>query len=190
MNKAIVFDLETQFLFQEVGNDPKKLKVSVVGIYDYTNNEYRTYLENELPELFRRFEHAEFLVGFNSLKFDLSVLAPYYVGNIFQFAHLDLLTEVEKTLGFRVSLDDLAKNTLGIKKTGHGLLAIEYFHNKEWDMLKEYCLNDVHITKELYEYGKKTGRLYYNSSRGKQEIPVNFSLCKSENSSVSLSLPF
>lgn len=190
MNKAIVFDLETQFLFQEVGNDPKKLKVSVVGIYDYSNNEYRTYLENELPELFRRFEHAEFLIGFNSLKFDLSVLAPYYVGNIFQFAHLDLLDCVEKALGFRVSLNDLAKNTLGTQKSGHGLMAIEYFHNQQWDKLKAYCLDDVRITKELYEYGKKSGKIYYNSSRGKQEIPVNFSMDKSPKTSVSLSLPF
>ncbi len=190
MTKPIVFDLETQHLFQEVGHDPKKLKVSVVGIYDYADCQYRVYLEQELSDLFRKFEHASLIIGFNSLKFDLAVLSPYYVGNIFQFPHLDLLGEVEKTLGFRVSLNDLAQNTLEIKKSGHGLMAIEYFHNKEWDKLKAYCLDDVRITKELYEYGKKEGKLYYNSSRGKQGIPVNFLTDKMTNTSISLSLPF
>ena len=48
MSKPIVFDLETQFLFQEVGHDPKKLKVSVVGIYDYADSQYSVNLEKEL----------------------------------------------------------------------------------------------------------------------------------------------
>jgi len=190
MSKPIVFDLETQFLFQEVGHDPKKLKVSVVGIYDYADSQYSVYLENELSVLFRRFEQASLIIGFNSLKFDLAVLSPYYVGNIFQFPHLDLLGEVEKALGFRVSKNDLAKNTLGTEKSGLGLLAIEYFQNKQWDKLKAYCLNDVQITKDLYEYGKKESKLYYNSSRGRQSITVNFLADQMTNTSISLSLPF
>src|SRR3972149_671824 len=92
----IVFDVETQHTFQDVGQDVKKLKVSVVGIYDYATNEFMTYREHELQKLFSRFEHASYLIGFNIDKFDLPVLSPYYPGDPRQFATLDMLSEVEK----------------------------------------------------------------------------------------------
>ncbi len=186
----IVFDIETQYSFQEVGYDHKKLKVSVVGTYDYATDKYQTFLENELPQLFAKMEHASFLIGFNSNKFDLPVLSPYYLGDIFQFSSLDLLEEVEKSLGFRVALDDLARATLGEKKSGHGFLAIEYFRKKEFDKLKEYCLHDVKLTKELFEFGKEQRKLLFQTSRGVKEIPVEFGEPKKTRQSVSLSLPF
>ena len=185
----IVFDVETQHTFQEVGWDAKKLKVSVVGIYDYATKEFLTYREHELQKLFSRFEHASFLIGFNIDKFDLPVLAPYYPGDPRQFATLDMLSEVEKALGFRVALDDLARATLGVKKTGHGFLAIEYFKKGEWDKLASYCLSDVKITKELFEFGVKSQKLYFNTAKGNREIPVKFEK-GTISSAVSLSLPF
>ena len=50
MAHPIVIDIETQYLFQEVGYDHRKLKVSVVGTYDYAKDLYRAYTENELRE--------------------------------------------------------------------------------------------------------------------------------------------
>lgn len=186
----IVLDLETQHSFQEMGSDPKKLKVSVVGIFEYATNEYKSFREEELTQLFPLLEKASILVGFNINKFDLPVLSPYYLGDITQFHTLDILDEVEKSLGFRISLDDLAKATLGTQKSGHGLVAIDYFQKGQWDKLISYCLDDVRITKELYEYGLKNSKLYFNDLRGKKEITVNFEKEVSPESSVSLSLPF
>ena len=190
MSHPIVIDIETQHIFQEVGYDHKKLKVSVVGTFDYGTNEYKAYFENELSVLFTKLEHASCIIGFNINKFDLPVLSPYYLGNISQFSTLDLLEEVEKSLGFRVALDDLARATLQMKKSGHGFLAIDYYKNKEWDKLKNYCLDDVKITKALYEFGKNNKKVYFLTSKGVKEIPVNFNLKKSANNAVSLSLPF
>lgn len=190
MSHPIVFDIETQFTFQEVKYDHKKLKVSVVGIYDYANDEYRIYRENELGELFPRFERASYLIGYNINKFDLPVLSPYYLGNLGQFATLDMLDEVERSLGHRVALDDLARATLGTKKSGHGLLAIEYFRKGEWEKLKSYCLDDVKITRELFEYGKKHGKLSLLAASGLKDIPVKFEREIVGSTSVSLSLPF
>ena len=187
--KPLVLDLETQFTFQEVGYDPKKLKVSVVGLYNYSTEKYEAYREERFAELFSVLEHASEIIGFNIDKFDLPVLSPYYVGNMNQFITMDLLAEVEKVLGFRVALDDLARATLGEKKNGHGLMAIDFFRNGEWDKLIRYCLHDVEITKALYEYGKKEGKVYLLSAAGKREIPVSFVSRKSSQSAVSLSLP-
>ncbi len=190
MSHPIVLDLETQYTFQEVGYDPAKLKVSVVGIYDYKTDKYRAYRENEFPELFSVIEHASLLIGFNIKKFDLPVLAPYYLGDIMQFPTLDILEKVEKSLGFRASLDNLSQATLGVKKNGHGFLAIDYFHKGEWDKLEEYCLHDVKMTKELYEFGKKEGKLYFQTQTGKKEVPISFGDEKTSQSAISLSLPF
>lgn len=190
MYYPIVLDLETQHSFQEVGFDHWKLKVSVVGVYDYGKDEYKIFRENELSKLFTLLEHTPLIIGFNIKKFDLPVLSPYYIGNILQFQTLDLLEEVEKSLGFRVALDDLARATLGVKKSGHGFLAIDYFLNGDWEKLEKYCLDDVRVTKELYEYGKKEGKLYFQTASGKKEIAVSFDNSLPKNSTVSLSLPF
>lgn len=190
MNSPIIFDVETQHSFQEVGGDVKKLKISVVGMYDYATDMFKAYRENDLPEFFNRLEHASYLIGFNIKKFDLPVLSPYYIGDIAQFPTLDILEEVEKKLGYRIALDDLAKATLGIQKSGHGFMAIDYFRNGEWDKLKSYCLDDVKITKELYEYGKREKKLYFLDRFGKKEIQVVFDKSPVSSNAVSLSLPF
>ena len=190
MAHPIVLDLETQHKFQDVGYDVKKLKISVVGIYDYATQQYQTFTENQLAQLFPILEHASMIIGFNIRKFDLPVLAPYYLGNVEQFQMLDILEEIEKALGHRLALDDVVRSTLGLKKSGHGLLAIDYFREGKWQQLKDYCLSDVKITMELYEYGLKNGKLYYETHRGKREIPVRFKQVKHEPTAVSLSLPF
>lgn len=191
MSAPVVLDLETQFTFREVGGfNPKKLKVSLAGLYDYTEEKYFTFTENELPKLFPYLEKASFIIGFNIFDFDLPVLGPYYVGNLLNFTTCDLMTHVQKSLGFRLSLDDLAKETLQAKKNGHGLLAVEYFRNGEMDKLREYCLSDVRITRELYEYGKTNGKVYYKSAAGRQEIPVSWGETKKNDAGVNLTLPW
>jgi DEAD/DEAH box helicase domain-containing protein len=190
MNQPVVLDLETQHTFQEVGFDPRKLKISVVGIYNYATSDYQIFREHELNRLFPILEHAQTIIGFNIRKFDLAVLSPYYVGDIRQFHTLDLLEEVEKAMGFRVALDDVARATLGEKKNGHGFLAIDYFRNGEWEKLAKYCLHDVEITKKLYEFVQKEGYLYFLTAFGKKQIPITLSSQKRNDTSVSLSLPF
>lgn len=185
----IVLDIETQNLFSEVGYDHKKLKVSVVGIYDYGTEKFETYKESELNKLFKRLEHASSLIGFNINKFDLPVLAPYYIGDLFKIPTLDLLDEVHKSIGFRLSLDDLARSTLGVKKTGHGLQAVEFYRKGQMDKLCDYCLSDVKITRDLYEYGKKQKRLYYQDVRGQREIQVNWEAPEKTIHNMELTLP-
>jgi hypothetical protein len=46
------------------------------------------------------------------------------------------------------------------------------------------------MTKDLYEFGKKEGKLFFQTYSGKREIPISFNNIKNNNSTVSLSLPF
>ena len=77
----------------------------------------------------------------------------YYAGDFQTFPSLDLLEVIAQSLGFRVKLDDVAQATLGYGKSGHGLQAVEWW--KQGDQkIKDYCLQDVKVTKEVYEFGK------------------------------------
>ncbi len=189
MSAPIVLDLETKHTFQEVGFDHRKLGISMVGIYDYGRNVFEAYFENDLNKLFPLLESASLIIGFNIRKFDFPVLAPYYVGQIDNLPLLDLLEDVEKAMGFRLALDVLAKETLGAQKNGHGLLAIEYYRTGNLEKLKEYCLSDVRITRDLYEWGKKQGKVYFKDAKGRREIPVQWNKIGLSQSNIPLTLP-
>lgn len=163
----IVFDIETKNSFADVGGEEnlKKLDVSVVCIYSYKNNAYSCFDENELGKLKEVFRQSDLLIGFAVKRFDLPVLEKYFSPekgdfNLYSIPCFDILEKIEQSLGHRVKLDDLAKANLGIGKTAVGLEAIEFYRNGEMEKLKEYCLNDVKITKELYEMLKKEGHLW------------------------------
>ncbi|KKU88913.1 MAG: hypothetical protein UY18_C0007G0011 [Microgenomates group bacterium GW2011_GWF2_47_9] len=164
--KLVVFDVETKKAFDDVGGFfPAKLGVSVAGVYfrddEETREFYKAYREEEFPEMFRLFERAERIVGFNSINFDMPALSPYYVGNLLDMPNLDIMVEIEKVVGHRVSLDAVAKETLGEQKIGHGLDAITYYNEGDWESLEKYCLQDVKVTKELYDVGVKQGKLSF-----------------------------
>lgn len=189
MAKPIVLDLETQYSFHEKGKDPRKLKVSVVGLYDYADRRFKAFFEDELSQLWPILENASLIIGFNIIKFDLPVLSPYYLGEITKFPVLDLLEEIKKSLGKRISLGELAKETLGQGKSGHGFLALDFFRQKELNKLRDYCLEDVRLTRDLYEFGKKEGRVFYLSERGRGAVKINWKGTGFKEKSIDLTLP-
>ncbi len=171
MSREVVFDIET------IGDirDFDSLKVTVVSVYEYETDSYRSFDEHELGSLWTIFEKAERLIGFNSESFDLAVLKKYYAGNISQFPHLDLLKVVKDSAGKRFKLNDLAKATLQIEKSADGLQAMEWYKEGKIDLIKKYCEQDVKVTKELYDFGRKNKMLYFPTLTGEiQPFPVNF----------------
>ncbi|MHB8481661.1 MAG: ribonuclease H-like domain-containing protein [Nitrospiria bacterium] len=169
MGDILVLDLETQKAFEEVNgrHNMRDLLISVVGIYSYQRDAFECYEEKDLSKLFPMLETADLIVGFNTKRFDYLVLEPYYKKSLDHLRSLDIMEEVQKMLGHRLSLDTIAKATLNKSKIGAGLDAIRYFRNGEIEKLKEYCLEDVRLTRDLYEYGKKHGKLYYTDRSGK-----------------------
>ena len=191
MRSPVVLDLETKYTFREF-SDHKKLEVSVAALYDYATDTQMTFLEDELPKMFPHLEHASYIVGFNIVSFDLPVLSPYYPGDTSAFSTFDILDDIRSKIGHRIGLNDAIHATLDKKKTGHGLMAIDLYKEKKWEELKKYCMDDVMLTKALFDYGVANGRIYYLNERGKVEIPVSWSKYMEDegDSDVSLTLPF
>lgn len=172
--KKIVLDLETQKEFAEVGGrgKPQLLKISVCGIYHYPSDKYMIFEENELPRLAPLLQEADQIIGFNNKNFDHEVLKPYLNFDLDQVPYLDILQEVEKVIGHRVSLDSIAKATLGEGKNGNGKEAILFYRQGRMDLLKKYCLRDVQVTRMVYEYALKNNKVLYQDYFAIKEIPL------------------
>ncbi len=191
MGAPVVLDLETKKSFREAGSsDPAKLGISVVGLYDYETDTYRAYREHEFNELFPILERTSMIIGFNIRDFDLPALNAYYSGDLLKMPMFDLLEDIKNILGKRIALDEFAKETLKANKSGHGLQAITWYQEGNWEDLCKYCLDDVKITKELYEYGKQSGAIYYNTAYGRKEVRVNWNIKAKPTEEVNLTLGF
>jgi DEAD/DEAH box helicase domain-containing protein len=190
--RKIVFDIETRNVFQEVGSsDPAALDISVVGIYDSETDAYSTYLAEELHTLWPILERADMLIGFYSEHFDLPLLNKYYPGDLSAIRHLDILKEIRKQYGRGMKLDQLAEGTLGAKKSGNGLEAIKWWRQGEIQKIRDYCLDDVRLTKELYDHALAHGKLIFKEGPQMKEIALDVSAWETPGESkLTFSLPF
>jgi len=159
----IVLDIETQNLFSDVGGKENltKLLLSVAGVYSYSDGEFLTFTEKEIPAFESLLKKTDLIIGFNINHFDLPVLQKYLTVDLSKIPALDIMNEVINTMGHRVSLDDLVSNTLGKRKSANGLMAVEYWREGRMDELKKYCLDDVRLTRDLYEHGLKNGEIKF-----------------------------
>jgi DEAD/DEAH box helicase domain-containing protein len=173
----VYFDLESQKLFHEVGGrDASKLRLACGVTWSTVRNDFAVYWENDAPALIAELKAADRVVGFNIIGFDYEVLRPYAVNENFRtFRSTDLLQEIYRALGFRLSLDTIARATLGTTKTADGVQSVEWFRNGELEKVAEYCKSDVEITRRVHEFGRDNGFVQYYSKLGsKLKVAVNW----------------
>lgn len=169
--RKITFDIETTGQFG-ANNDVTALDLAVVCIHDSQTDAFSCYTQEELPTLWPIFERADLLIGYNSDHFDIPILNKYYAGDLSRIRSIDLLKEVKDVLGRRLRLDNIAEATLGTKKSGNGLQSIEWWNNGEYDKVKQYCTDDVRITRDLYEYARANKSVKYTDYDGVREIKL------------------
>lgn len=190
--RKIFFDIETSNIFSDVGvNDPSLLDLSVVGIYDSQRGAYEHFLVEDLPRLWPILENADVLIGYNSDHFDIPLLNKYYSGDLTKIRSLDLLKEIKNCYGRRMKLDQVAEGTLGINKTGLGTQATEWWKNGEYQKVIDYCLNDVKITKQIYDYALANGKIIFKEGAELITIPLKTSHWEQEvKKTLTHTLPF
>lgn len=190
----LILDVETKKTFEEVGGYfPEKLQVSFAGVCVRQGTagpgEMLGFFEHNLKELFPLLEKADVVVGFNIDNFDMPTLIPYYTGDITQIPTLDVMTRIKNSSGHRIGLDAVAQATLGIGKSGDGLDAIKYYKSGNLEALRKYCLQDVVVTRDVYDYGLHKGSVkFHNKWNRLVECKVDFSFTPRKDSGVQMSL--
>lgn len=149
---TLVIDIETKDMYSASnGKEVADLHPSFVGVYSYNHNKYLGFFENDFPALAALLKEPALLVGFSSNRFDIPILAKTLGLSFSAHPRVDLCEEVEMRTGRRVGLNTLSLINLGKGKTGAGLEAPTLFREGRLEELKSYCLNDVLLTKELYD---------------------------------------
>lgn len=190
--RRITFDLETKNFFQDVGsNDPTDLDISVICIHDSHDDTYKSFLEKDFNKLWPILEQADMFITWNGDHFDIPLLNKYYPGDLTKIKSLDLMKEVQKTLGRRLKLDSVAEATLNRNKTAAGAEAVEMWNKGEIDKLISYCTEDVRITKELYDYAHTMKHLKYKDLGNLKDIRLDTTNWETvQETAMTYTLPF
>ena len=190
--RYIVFDLETQNIFQDTGSsDPADLDISVASVYDSETDTYTTVTVDDLHKLWPIFEKADALIGYNSNHFDIPLLNKYYPGDLTHIKSIDLLESIRTSLGRRLRLDSIAQATIGAKKSADGLQAVRWWKEGKIDEIKKYCEQDVRVTKKIFDFALQNGYVLFKDGYRKKEIKLDISSWEiKNNASMTHSLPF
>ncbi len=171
------FDLETQKSAEDVGGwgNIHKMGLAVGVVWDSLDREFFTYEEKDARKLVDKLRSADLVVGFNVIGFDYTVLQPYSDFDLQEINTFDMLVDVKKILGFRLSLNHLAQHTLNAKKSADGLVSLQWYKEGKISKIIQYCKQDVEITRDLYLYGAKHDLVKYQSRSGNPlELKVNW----------------
>ncbi|MCG6964353.1 MAG: ribonuclease H-like domain-containing protein [Acidobacteria bacterium] len=174
---VVVFDLETQRSFDEVGGRSQlhRLGVSVGVSYRYDRDEFKTYTEDTIAELIALLQSADLVVGYNIKGFDYEVLRGYSDADLRALPTLDLMYELEDRLGFRPKLESVASATLGSGKSADGLQALQWWREGEIEKISEYCTEDVRVTRDLFEFGRRNRFVLVSRFGGKpRQVEVDW----------------
>jgi DEAD/DEAH box helicase domain-containing protein len=165
----LVLDIETQYLFDEVGgrDHVERLRLALAVTYSVAGGGFESFWEPDAERLVSRLRQADLVVGFNLLAFDYRVLQAYTSVPLHSAVPtLDIMDDVRSGLGTRVSLDALARATLGAQKGGSGLDSVKWFRAGQLDLVEQYCRADVDITHRLFAFGLRHGHLLALSRDG------------------------
>jgi len=174
--RVLVFDLETKRSADEVGgwNNIKSMGMACGVVHDSIENQYFTYDEVQAKDLAEHLNRGDLVVGFNHIGFDYTVLSAYSDILFKNLNNFDILQDVSNKLGHRLKLDSLVTATLGDKKSADGMQSLRWVKEGKMDLVREYCKKDVEVTKRLFDYGVKEGRVYYFDRDG-EKIMLNVS---------------
>lgn len=185
--RVVTFDIETANTLPSFSRgDLSQLELALVGIHDSTTGEFSSYVKEELPKLWQILENTDILVGYNSDNFDIPLLNRYYPGDLSKIRSVDLMVEVQNVLGRRLKLQSLAEGTLGRGKKGSGLDSVEWWQQGLVEKVREYCIEDVRLTRELYDYARTNGLLKYKDLRDIREIKLDASKWEQEGQAAAL----
>ncbi|MEO8277444.1 MAG: DEAD/DEAH box helicase [Thermoanaerobaculia bacterium] len=174
---TVLFDIETLRSATDVGgwNLAHKMGIALAVVCYLEEGRLETFFEPRAGELAAALKGAGLVVGFNSRRFDYSVLSGYTGEDYARtLPTLDLLDSMVARLGRRVSLDHLTRETLGAGKTADGLQSLQWVKEGRFDLIEEYCRRDVELLRDLYLFGRREGYVVIAQRSGRIKVPVDW----------------
>jgi len=172
----LVVDLETQNLVDDVGGwgHIDKLKISIACAYDSKTQQMLTFRENEIEKL-NDLCQERLVIGYNIRGFDLIILQAYGLP-LDRLDVFDIMYDVQTLTRQKfLKLEKLAQGTLNSGKSADGLLAVEWWKKGEVDKIIQYCQQDVQVTRDIFEFGRKNGMVKVRKADGTDtEVRVNW----------------
>lgn len=182
---TVFFDLETLNLFEDV--EPqwnamdwemrnanqlrlcRKLGIAVAGVGIGEDVEF--FEEDEAELLVGTLLAADRVVGHNVLAFDYPVMEPYVGAERLERLKpktVDMLAELKRAAGVRIGLNDLAQLNLGKGKTDDPRMVPTLWRRGEHERVRSYLRSDVELTREIFEYGARKGKLRFTKKDWKK----------------------
>jgi len=155
--------------------------ISVGVVYDSKLDGFVTYFEDQISQMIDHLFGCQLVVGFNSRRFDYRVLSAYTKIPMnaedivfFTLPTLDILEEIKNRLGYRLSLNRLAEETLGSKKSSDGMQALKWYKEGKLKEIAAYCKEDVKLTRNLFLFAVENGHVLFRNKAGKSvRLPLN-----------------
>jgi DEAD/DEAH box helicase domain-containing protein len=178
-HRVLFLDIETQRSAEEVGGWHNKhlMRVAAAVAYDSREDSYQVFREEGIHQLIEKLKSGDLIVGFNIADFDYQVLKAYTSFRFQSLKTFDILQEVSRQLGYRLSLGHLAHKTLHTEKSADGLQSLQWFKEGRIDEVIAYCKKDVEITRDLFLFGLANGYLLFETRAGQRvRLPVDWKL--------------
>ncbi len=178
-HRILFLDLETQRSAEEVGGWQNKhlMRLAAAVIYDSKEDTFAVFQEGGVHDLIGKLKTADLVVGFNIVDFDYHVLKGYSPFRFSDLKTFDILQEISRHLGYRLSLNHLAHKTLNLEKTADGLQSLQWFKEGKIEEVIAYCQKDVEITRDLFLFGLANRYLLFETKNGQRvRLPVDWNL--------------
>jgi DEAD/DEAH box helicase domain-containing protein len=173
----LIFDVETQRSASEVGGwgNLHLMRLAVAVVFDAATGAFETYGEARAEALVERLFAAPAVVGFNVRRFDYGVLRAYSHRSFAELPTFDLLEDVHRKLGRRLSLNHLATHTLGRGKSGDGLQSLVWWKEGRIAEIEEYCRKDVELVRDLMAFAAREKHVIFQRKDGERvRLPVDW----------------
>ena len=178
--KIAVFDAEIKKPIEDCSRGWKshdEMGVSCLVVFDYETMRYRVFDDHNMNECLNILYGHDVVVGFNTVGFDWKLINATYNNNQERRSRdFDILREIWISIGadpdhFRpethggYKLDDVARETIGLMKSGDGAKAPRLYQQGKIAELIDYCVQDVKIEKELFEFVAHFGYVLRNGRK-------------------------
>ena len=73
------------------------------------------------------------------------------------------------------AIDEHPQATLGAGKSADGLMAVEWWKKGEIQKIIDYCIQDVKVTRDVFQFGRQNGFVkIQNGENSQTQVPVQW----------------